>query len=93
VSWVRLEAMAFLDTGVRAYQGEVTGKEHVHERFRAKVKQSASLDGFDAASWQDLRSILDLVLDAFLDHALHEQLCEHSGRSQARIRVKQIRPT
>jgi len=79
--------------GVRAYQGEVTGKEHVHERFRAKVKQSASPDGFDAASWQDLRSILDLVLNAFLDHALPEQLCEHSGRSQARIRVKQIRPT
>lgn len=78
--------------GVGAYQGEVIGKEHVHERFRAKVKQSAGPDGFDAASWQDLRSILDLVIKAFLDQSLPEQLCEHGGRSQARIRVKQIRP-
>lgn len=79
--------------GIRAYQGEIIGKERVHKRFRSKVKQSANSDDFDAAAWQGLRSILDVVMNAFLDQALPEQLCEHSGRSQARIRVRQIQST
>ncbi|NYJ73181.1 hypothetical protein [Allobranchiibius huperziae] len=75
---------------LRAYQGEIIGKERVHKLFRLKVENYASSGGFDEAAWHGLRSILDVIISAFLDRALPEQLCEHGGRSEARIRVRQI---
>lgn len=75
--------------GVRAYQGEIVGKELAHQRFRAKVERG--YDPSEEDGWVNLKSILDVILRAFIDRDLPEHLCEHTGRSETRIRVR--RPT
>lgn len=79
--------------GVRAYQGEVIAKSEIHERFRAKVARATGSDAVpslddDAGDWTGLASILDVIIHAFDSLPLPEYICDHGGRSEARIRVR-----
>jgi hypothetical protein len=53
-------------TGVRQYQGEVIGKDKVHEAYRAKVEAARIDKGVMASQdWSGVRAILELVRTAF----------------------------
>lgn len=52
--------------GARQYQGEITGKQALHDAYRAKIR-SAETDPSSVAhqDWSGIHAILDLVLRAF----------------------------
>lgn len=51
-------------SGIRRYQGTVTGKTEIHERFRKKVERANS--GAPLVHWGDLETILRHITNAFV---------------------------
>lgn len=78
--------------GVRAYQGEVTGKDQIHARFREKLR-NATTEETHSPAWLDLRAVLSTIIDAFLDQPLPPHICEHTGRSEASLRLRRVTPS
>jgi hypothetical protein len=56
--------------GVKRYQGQVTGKDHIHAAFRAKASQAKRTpSSLVSQDWSGLRQILRAILTAFrTDH-------------------------
>jgi hypothetical protein len=61
--------------GARQYQGEITGKQALHDAYRAKLR-AAEIDPSRIAEqdWSSIQAIFNVVLQAFrLDGATNQQ--------------------
>jgi hypothetical protein len=75
--------------GVSSYQGEVMGKDQIHSRFRQKLKRADPL-ALPLHDWEDMRAVLQAIIGAFQQTPLPGNICEHTGQSETKIRLRPL---
>jgi hypothetical protein len=70
--------------GARQYQGEVTGKQTLHDAYRAKLHAAETNPSSIAKQdWSGIQAILDVVLQAFrADEVTNHHHDQNAGSAQ-----------